>query len=123
LLQAAAILLEFAALVAMRRRFPDATRPFRIPGGWAGVGLVTALPAALLAMAVVASLQETASAAAVYAAGAALLSGVVAYPIARLSFKRGRSDVYVPLSGETPDGDWRATTLAELVPKARPEWR
>jgi amino acid transporter len=123
LLNAASILLELAAVVVLRLRLPDARRPFRIPFGWTGIAFVTVLPAALLVLAVVGSLQETESAEAVYAAGAALLSGVVAYPLARLLFKRGTPDVYVPIGGEVADEDWRTGALPRLVPRARPTWR
>jgi len=115
--------LELAALVVLRRRLPDARRPFRIPGGWPGIALVTIPPAALMVLAVAGSLQETESAEAVYAAGAAVLSGVVAYPLATLIFKRGRPDVHVPIDGDASDEDWRTGALPRLVPRARPTWR
>ncbi|HYQ81731.1 MAG TPA: APC family permease [Anaeromyxobacteraceae bacterium] len=51
LIYGAALLLEFAALVALRLREPDLPRPFRVPGGLAGVLLVSAAPAALLGVA------------------------------------------------------------------------
>jgi amino acid transporter len=51
LLYGAALLLEFAALVALRIREPALPRPFRIPGGVAGCALLAVPPAALLAVA------------------------------------------------------------------------
>lgn len=123
LLYTASILLELAALVVLRWRLPDAHRPFRIPGGWTGIALVTVPPTALMVLAVVGSLQETESAEAVYAAGAAVLSGVVAYPLTALLFKRGRPDVYVPIEGDSSDEDWRTGALPRLLPRARPTWR
>jgi amino acid transporter len=42
------LLLEFVALVVLRIREPNLPRPFRIPGGLAGVVLCAALPTALL---------------------------------------------------------------------------
>jgi amino acid transporter len=51
LLYGAALLLEFAALVALRIREPVLPRPFRIPGGVAGCALLAVPPAALLAVA------------------------------------------------------------------------
>jgi amino acid transporter len=41
------LLLEVAALLVLRKRFPDMVRPFRIPGGWPVVLLVVALPTAV----------------------------------------------------------------------------
>jgi amino acid transporter len=51
LLYGAALLLEFAALVALRRREPDLPRPFRVPGGLLGCALLAVPPALLLAVA------------------------------------------------------------------------
>jgi amino acid transporter len=49
---AAALLLQFAALVALRIRRPDMERPYRIPGGWFGIVVVVTLPTAVIALAV-----------------------------------------------------------------------
>ncbi len=46
-----ALLLEFAALVALRVREPGLARPFRVPGGLPGVALLALPPAAILAFA------------------------------------------------------------------------
>lgn len=46
------LLLEFAALVALRIKEPEMPRPYRIPGGWFGVGLVSLLPLTLLLAAI-----------------------------------------------------------------------
>jgi amino acid transporter len=51
LLYGVALLLEFAALVALRLREPGLHRPFRIPGGAAGCALLAVPPAVLLAVA------------------------------------------------------------------------
>ncbi|MEW5987654.1 MAG: APC family permease, partial [Chloroflexota bacterium] len=55
---AASLMLEFAALVALRVKAPNMKRPFRVPGGWLGVFLVCLLPALVLALAVVSTVQE-----------------------------------------------------------------
>lgn len=49
LLYSAALLLEFLALVQLRRRNPELSRPFRIPGGLPVVILLSVLPAILIA--------------------------------------------------------------------------
>jgi amino acid transporter len=49
---ACALLLEFSSLIVLRKTRPDIPRPFRIPGGWFGVGLVTLFPALVIAAAV-----------------------------------------------------------------------
>jgi amino acid transporter len=51
LIYGASLLLEMAALVALRLREPGLRRPFRIPGGLPGAVLVALLPAALLGVA------------------------------------------------------------------------
>ena len=53
LLTGFSILLEFAALIALRIKEPALPRTFRVPGGGAGLLLVTAPPAILIAIACV----------------------------------------------------------------------
>jgi amino acid transporter len=48
LVYSAALLLELAALLLLRRRRPDLSRPFRIPGGRVGLVLVTGTIAAFM---------------------------------------------------------------------------
>lgn len=48
----AAILIEFAALVLLRKKEPDLPRPFKIPGVWPVVILVAMLPAGMVAFAI-----------------------------------------------------------------------
>jgi len=50
LLYTAALLLEFVALVVLRKTRPDAERPFRIPGGMAGAVLVAVGPALVMVL-------------------------------------------------------------------------
>ena len=53
-----ALLLEFLALLLLRRREPGMARPFRVPGGWPGAWLVTAGPVALVGFALWAARGE-----------------------------------------------------------------
>ncbi len=57
-LYGAALLLEFAALILLRRREPALARPFRIPGGMFVVALVSAGPTLLIAFALWAARAE-----------------------------------------------------------------
>lgn len=57
-LYGASLLLEFLALLMLRRREPELPRPFRVPGGTAGAVLVTAGPTALIAFALWAARKE-----------------------------------------------------------------
>jgi len=121
ILYSATILLEFAALIALRRRLPHARRPFRVPGGWPGVITATLLPAVLIALATVVTFQEEGETA-VYLSVAALFSGVVLYPILRVLVKRGAPDVFVPVEGEESAEAWKFIKLPRLIPKAQPRW-
>ena len=58
LLSGASVLLEFAALVALRMREPQLARPFRVPGGFVGAVLIGVFPALLLVVSVVQSAGE-----------------------------------------------------------------
>jgi hypothetical protein len=52
LLTGLSILLEFAALVALRIREPELARPYRVPGGLGGAIAIGVPPLALLILAV-----------------------------------------------------------------------
>jgi len=53
LLSGLSVLLEFAALVALRLREPKLPRPFRVPGGLAGAVAVCVTPTLLIGLAFV----------------------------------------------------------------------
>jgi amino acid transporter len=57
-LYGSALLLEFVALVVLRRREPNLKRPFRVPGGMAGAVAAGIGPAALIAFALWAARDE-----------------------------------------------------------------
>ncbi len=78
----AALVLEFAALVILRIREPEAPRPFRIPGGWAVLAPLTVLPTALVGFAVVSQYRaEGAKSIVIPIVAAALV--VAIYPLLR----------------------------------------
>jgi amino acid transporter len=58
LLTGASVVLEFAALLALRLKEPQLARPFRVPGGIAGAALIGVCPTLLLAFSVVHSESE-----------------------------------------------------------------
>jgi len=72
-LYGSALLLEFIALVILRRREPNLPRPFRIPGGIPGALAAGIGPAALIAFAIVAARHEQ-----VLGLNALLFSAIVA---------------------------------------------
>ena len=57
LLYSGSLLLQFAALTALRRRRPEMVRPFRIPGGWPVIVLVILAPMFLSAIVLLTSLS------------------------------------------------------------------
>jgi amino acid transporter len=98
-LYSAALMLEFIALIVFRIKLPAMKRPFRVPGGLAGVIVITLLPAAVLALAVVSQIQFE-GVNALYLSIVALLTGPILYPIARRVFKKDQADVAVPIELE-----------------------
>ena len=58
LLTGLSILLEFAALIALRIREPNLARPYRIPGGILATIAITVPPTALLVLSVVRNQSE-----------------------------------------------------------------
>jgi amino acid transporter len=87
---AAALLLQFAALIALRVKEPEMERPFRIKGGWPGIVLVTLAPAAVVALAVYYQAYYEGWQGSIGLAALALATGPVLYPVARrLRRRRG----------------------------------
>ena len=87
----ASLLLEFLALAVLRVTKPDLPRPFRIPGGMAGVVLAGVLPMALLGFAITHSEREQIFGMSGFLFGAlTILAGFVAYGIDRTFAKRLR---------------------------------
>lgn len=95
-----AVLLEFAALIALRITRPRLPRPFRIPGGWLGVGLATLFPTLIILFAIYQTIVESGISALYLSIGAAAL-GPLTYPIASRYFRRGREMEPVVVDGVT----------------------
>jgi amino acid transporter len=84
-LYGAALLLEFVALVVLRRREPDLLRPFRVFGGTAGAIAVGILPAALIVFALYAARDEHVLGLPALAFAALVgMAGAVVYPLTKL---------------------------------------
>ena len=80
LLTGSSILLEFAALVALRIREPNLARPYRVPGGMAGAIAVCIPPAALMVLTAVRNHAEPVGPINALQFGGILMAlGVVAY--------------------------------------------
>ena len=80
LIYSIALLLEYAALIKLRRREPNLPRPFKIPGGWPGLILATCAPAVFTLACLIFTImgQKESWKQAVLAAGM-LLTGPVGY--------------------------------------------
>jgi amino acid transporter len=78
----ASLMLEFAALVALRVREPALHRPFRVPGGIVGAACLGIPPAVLLVLSIVHAERETILNVSAPTVGLGLIgAGVVAYAI------------------------------------------
>jgi amino acid transporter len=88
-----ALILEFAALVALRIREPEMPRPYKIPGGWPVIAIVCLLPFGIIVFALYNQVAAEGWAHAVGLAALFLISGPVLYPIAKYYKKRrGETD-------------------------------
>jgi amino acid transporter len=79
---AVTLILEFVALIVLRRRMPDMHRPFRVPGGMFGAVLITVLPCAVLLLAIYSHISFE-GVGALYLSAAGLATGPVLYLVAR----------------------------------------
>jgi amino acid transporter len=90
LVYGASLVLEFAALVALRIREPELDRPFRVPGGLPGAVLVGVLPALLLGLSIVGGEREMVLGINSAVLGLLLIAlGVVAYGVNHMLRPRG----------------------------------
>ena len=74
-------------------------RPYRVPGGWFGIFLITILPVGVLALAVVSTIQEE-GIGALYLSIAAIATGPILYPILKKYVKKDQPDMEVPIEVE-----------------------
>ncbi|TWE10481.1 APC family permease [Rudaeicoccus suwonensis] len=89
----AAILLEFAAFIALRRKLPGMARPYRVPGGMLGaVGLVVFPTVFTIWLAWSSLTQEPA---AFWIGIVILVLGLLFYPLAKRTLKKGEADAPV----------------------------
>lgn len=95
----AALTLEFAALIAFRIKHPKMKRPYKIPGGWFGVFLVTIFPLGVLILAIVSTVQEE-GIGALYLSIAAIATGPILYPFLKKFIKKDQPDVEVLIEME-----------------------
>ncbi len=107
----AAILLEFAAFLVLRRTLPDLARPFRVPGGWPVALLITTGPVIVTGWLLWSTFTEEQSA--FWTGIIVLLVGLLLYPICRMTWKRGLPDGAVKADHIDLGGGLRPTTSFE----------
>jgi amino acid transporter len=91
-----ALMLEFAALIVLRLKLPNMTRPFRVPGGWLVIALITILPAAIIVFAVYQNTVDSGISSLYLSFTAALIPLVMWYPLKKL-VKRDTPTKNVPV--------------------------
>ena len=92
-----ALMLEFVALVVLRVKEPNMNRPYKIPGGWAGIAFTVFFPLAIIVFAIYNQVLEEGFAKSIGLAALFLASGPILYPIARhFRKKRGMTEDVFP---------------------------
>lgn len=98
---ACALMLEFFALLALRRKLPDTPRPFRAPGGWPGAVLITLLPFLVTVAAVYYQVLDVGAVQGLGWAAIGLATGPLAYFVLKPLKRRQGIDIVVdPTTGE-----------------------
>lgn len=87
------LLLEFAAFLVLRAKYPQMDRPYRVPGGWFGAILITVLPVSVAAAMLWSTMWAESGAFWIGAAGFAL--SAVLYVPAKRWIKAGGPDAVV----------------------------
>ncbi len=90
LLYGLSLILEFAALIALRVRQPGLPRPYKVPGGLVGCILISLGPIPLMAAAGYQAFHETDARKGLFVATSAVVLGVVLYYVALLVSPRLR---------------------------------
>ncbi|HEY6568633.1 MAG TPA: APC family permease [Actinomycetota bacterium] len=109
---ACALMLEFFSLIAMRIKHPDLARPFKVPGGWFGVALVTLGPLFVIVVAVYFQVLDVGMVQGIGWAAAGLATGPIVY-FALLGSKRRKGvNNVVDLETGTLHNEWAETEEA-----------
>ncbi|MGZ8571090.1 MAG: amino acid permease, partial [Actinomycetota bacterium] len=97
-----ALLLQFIALIALRIRYPNLRRPYRIPGGWLGLALVCLGPLFVLAVAIYFQVLDVGLVQGVGWALVGMATGPIAYYLLRPGKLRRGVDHTVDLEFDEP---------------------
>jgi amino acid transporter len=94
---ACALMLEFISLIVLRIKHPEMNRPFRVPGGWVGIALITLLPLFVIVTAVYYQVLDVGAVQGIGWAAIGLATGPLAYALLRGRKQRSGIDKYVDL--------------------------
>lgn len=95
-----ALLLQFVALIALRIRYPNLRRPYKIPGGWLGLALITIGPIFVLYVAIYYQVLDVGLVQGVGWAAAGMATGPIAYVLLRRGKRRRGIDHTIELEFE-----------------------
>ena len=98
-----ALLLQFAALIALRIKHPTMKRPYKIPGGWFGLVLVTLGPVFVLYVAIYYQVLDVGLVEGIGWAAIGMATGPIAYVILRPGKIRKGIDRQIELEFDEPE--------------------
>ncbi len=98
-----ALLLQFAALIALRIKHPNMKRPYKIPGGWFGLVLVTLGPVFVLYVAIYFQVLDVGLVQGIGWAVIGMATGPIAYYILRRGKLRKGIDRVIELEFDEPE--------------------
>ncbi len=99
MLYSTALIVEFVSLVVLRIKEPNMKRPFKVPGGWLGIAIICILPAFVLVLAVISTVQEE-GIGALWMSLAAIATGPIAYFVLKVLVKKDQPTLAVPIEYE-----------------------
>jgi amino acid transporter len=118
------ILLEVAALIALRIREPELERPYRIPGGWFSITLIVACLLSICGWAAWQQYEESGSQAVRYCVYIVVFSVLLYFPLEFWRQSKARRDPSLDLSPGSPGYDrWltEAITMGHIDKALAPE--
>jgi amino acid transporter len=98
-----ALILQFAALIALRIKHPTMKRPYKIPGGWPGLILISLGPIFVLYVAIYYQVLDVGLVEGVGWAAAGMATGPIAYYLLRPGKRRKGIDRVIELEFDEPE--------------------
>jgi amino acid transporter len=105
-----ALLLQFAALIALRIKHPNLKRPYKIRGGWGGLALITLGPIFVLFVAIYYQVLDVGLVQGIGWALIGMATGPIAYYWLRVGKRRKGIDHVIDLEFDEPDAPTEVRT-------------